>query len=104
MMPRLIKDMNWLKAYLLYTNDILSPESFNLWTGISVIASALQRKTFIPVNQFLCYPNAYVVLMGPPGTMKSTSMRAGRELLSTVPKIFMATDSTTREKLIVNLS
>lgn len=102
-MPRLLRE-NWLRAYLIYTNDILSPESFNLWTGISVIASALQRKVFIPVNQFMCYPNNYAVLMGPPGTMKSTAMRAGRELLSAVPKITLATDSTTREKLILNFS
>lgn len=102
-MARLLAE-NWLRAYLIYTNDILSPESFNLWTGISVIASALQRKVFIPVNQFMCYPNNYIVLIGPPGTMKSTAMRAGRELLDKVPNITLATDSTTREKLIVNFS
>lgn len=103
-MPRLIKG-SWLRAYLVYTNDILSPESFSLWTGISVIASALQRKVFIPVNQFMCYPNNYIILIGPPGTMKSTAMRAGREILEgAVPNLTLATDSTTREKLIINLS
>jgi hypothetical protein len=102
-MPRLIKD-NWLRAYLVYTHDILSPESFNLWCGVSAIASALQRKVFIPVNQFMCYPNNYIVLMGPPGTMKSTAMRTGREILSKVPNLHTATDSTTREKLILNFT
>lgn len=102
-MARILKD-SWLRAYLLYTHEILSPESFNLWVGISVIASALQRKVFIPVNQFMCYPNDYVVLIGPPGTMKSTAMRAGREILSKVPNLHTTTDSTSREKLILNLS
>lgn len=95
---------NWLKGYLTYTSDLLSPESFNLWTGISVIGSVLQRKVFIPVNEFICYPNNYIVLMGPPGTMKSTAIRAGRRFISEIPNIHLNTDSTTREKLIINFT
>lgn len=102
-MARLIKG-NWLRAYLLYTKDTLSPEAFNLWSGISVVASALQRKVFIPANEFLCFPNDYIILIGPPGTMKSTAMRTGREILNKVPHLHLATDSTTREKLILNFS
>lgn len=103
-MARTIKGENWLRAYLLYTKDTLSPEAFNLWSGISVIASVLQRKVFIPANEFLCFPNDYIVLIGPPGTMKSTAMRTGREILNKVPHLHLATDSTTREKLILNFS
>ncbi len=97
---------DWLQAYMVYTAHTLPPNSFHQWVGTSVIASALQRKVYIRVNMdYNCYPNDYIVLIGPPGSMKSTAMRIGRSILSKItPQIKMSSDSVTREKLIVNIS
>lgn len=96
---------SWLDAYLVYTADSESPESFHLWTGISAVAGALRRRVFFRMPHFLSYPNMYIVLVGPPGRVKkSTSMRIGRQILSQVPGLEFTTDSVTRERLIQDLS
>jgi hypothetical protein len=104
MAERLIES-SWLDAYLAYTAESESPEEYHLWTGISVIAGALQRHVFFDMGYFLLYPNMYIVLVGPPGRCKkSTAMRIGRDVLKAVPSAKFTADSTTREKLIINLS
>lgn len=96
---------NWLTAYLAYTAESESPEEYHLWTGISVIAGVLSRHVFFDMGYFLLYPNMFVVLVGPPGRCKkSTAMRIGRDIMKSVPSVKFTADSTTREKLIINLS
>lgn len=96
---------SWIKAYLAFTAESESPEDYHLWTAISVIAGALQRKVFFDMGYFLLYPNMYVVLVGPPGRCKkSTAMRIGRDILKQTPGAKFTADSTTREKLIINLT
>jgi len=96
---------NWLKAYLAFTAESESPEEYHLWVAISIIAGAIRRKAFFNMGYFLLYPNMYVVLVGPAGRCKkSTSMRIGRGMLSSVPGLNFTTDSTTRERLIQDLS
>lgn len=103
-MPRLIPG-SWLKAYLAYTAESESPEEYHLWTAVSVIAGALKRQVFFDMGYFLLYPNMYIVLVGPAGRCKkSTSMRIGRDVLKGTPGTKFTADSTTREKLIINLS
>lgn len=103
-MPRLIPG-SWLKAYLAYTAESESPEEYHLWTAVSVIAGALKRQVFFDMGYFLLYPNMYVVLVGPPGRCKkSTAMRIGRDILKGTPGAKFTADSTTREKLIINLT
>jgi hypothetical protein len=54
---------------------------------------------------FNVYPNMYIVLVSPPGVCKkSTAMRVGRRLLATVPGMKFSVDSTSRERLILDLS
>lgn len=104
MSDRLIQG-SWLDAYLAYTAEQESPEDFHLWVGISCIAGALRRRVFFNMGYFILYPNLYIVLVSPPGRCKkSTSMRIGREPLSNVVGIEISPDSTTRERLIQDLS
>lgn len=46
----------------------------------------------------------YNVLIGPPGSMKSTAMRIGNSLLAKVPNVKFSVDSITRERLIQDIS
>ena len=96
---------NWLEAYLAYTAESESPEEYHLWTAISSIAGVLRRKCFFDMGYFLVYPNLYIVLVGPPGRCKkSTAMRIGRQQLGKVEGMHFTVDSTTRERLIQDLS
>lgn len=96
---------NWLEAYMAYTALSRSPDEFHLWTGIVTIAGAIRRKAWFNFDYFELFPNLYVVLVAPAGRCKkSTAMRIGRKLLAQVPGVNFTTDSTTRERLIVDLA
>jgi hypothetical protein len=57
------------------------------------------------MGYFLLYPNMYITLVSPAGLCKkSTAMRASKEIISPIPGIEMSSDSTTRERLILDLS
>lgn len=99
---RLLDD--WLQGYLVYTSTSPSPEIYHKWAAVSAIASVLKRKVFFKINQYICYPNHYIVLTGPPGMKKSSTIRAVRDVLDKVPDVDVSTDSITREKLILNMS
>ena len=97
-MPRKLND--WLESYLLYTENSEPPKLFHVWTGISTIAAALQRKCTLNWGRLRFFPNMYIVLVGPPGKVrKGTAMSFGRNLLSRLG-IKMAAESTTREALV----
>lgn len=91
---------DWLKTYLAYTASTEPPKSYHVWTGISTIAAALQRKVYMDWGHFKIYPNMYVVLVGPPGGRKGTAMKMGKELLNKYAKIDLAPEYITRAALI----
>ena len=95
---------DWITAYLKYTDNTEPPESYKLWTGISVIASALQRKVRLVWGTALTfYPNMYIILVGPSGVRKSTAMSPGLELIEKTGMVQIAANSTSREALIRRL-
>jgi hypothetical protein len=102
MQNRKLKD--WLDSYLKYTSNTEPRRSFRLWTGVSVVAGALQRKCYMSHGLTPLYPNLYIVLVAPPGkARKSTAMNSGRDLLKEV-KVKLAPTTNTREGLIKVIS
>lgn len=96
---------SWIKAYLAYTDSSESPLEYHVWSALSTIAGALRRKCFFDMGYFRLYPNLYAVLVGPPGRCKkSTAMRISREMLSGIQGINFTSDSTTRERLIRDMT
>lgn len=58
------------------------PEPFNTWSGLSIVAGALERKVWLPWNDTLqFYPNIYVLLVSLPGIGKSTALTNATKLL-----------------------
>ncbi len=91
---------DWLDAYMEYTDKSEPPESFRLWNGISTIAACLQRKVCLVWGADLVfYPNLYVLLVGPSGSRKSTSMRPAQAILRD-KGVKVASDAITSEALI----
>lgn len=96
---------NWLAGYIAYTAEQESPEVFHLWCGVSAIAGALRRRAFFNMGYFTLFPNMYIVLVSPPGKCKkSTAMGIARRRLAKVQGINFTVDSTSRERLIQDLS
>jgi len=95
-MPRKLQD--WLTSWFEYLDNTEPPHQYKLWVGLSVIASALQRKCRIEMGHLVVYPNLYTVLIGPSGTRKGTAMEAGRWFLAK-KGIPIAADAATKEAL-----
>jgi len=85
-----------------YTFNSEPPDSFRLWSGISVIASALERKCRLDYGRLTFYPNMYIVLVGPSGTRKGTAMQPAQELIEELG-VNLAAEAITREALIREL-
>jgi len=93
---------DWIEGFQLYMKNTEPPESFILWTAISVVAAALQRKCLLKWGTITFYPNLYILLVGPSASRKGTAMGPGTQLLEDA-NIPLAADSTTREALIRRL-
>lgn len=90
---------DWLTEYMKFTENSEPPDSFRLWTGISVIAASLKRKCSLQWGSSPLFPNMYIILVGPSGCRKGTAMGPGYNMLRKLG-IKMAAEATTREALI----
>lgn len=100
---------NWLTTFM----DWIKPRSeapltYIEWSGLFTLASVIKRKVNIPKNKMLgsweCYPNIYVVFVGPPATRKTTTMDYADQLLADVPNVTEAADSMTQQVLAKRIS
>lgn len=83
---------NWIDSWYEFTEPLPSPELWRKWSGIFVIAAAMERRLWIKTGLGVLYPNLYAVLVGPPGTgktlltsrvnaiLKDVGVGSGREL------------------------
>ncbi len=95
---------DWIDAFMQLTDNTEPPDIFKLWTAISVIASALQRKCYVQWGSSLIfYPNLYIVLVGPSGVRKGTAMDPGFDLIEDLGKIKVAAQATSLQALIRRL-
>lgn len=72
---------DWLQSYLEYTEYTEPPVSYHVWSALSCISAALERKVYIDWEGEI-YPNLYVILVGPAGrARKGTALKVAREFI-----------------------
>jgi hypothetical protein len=81
-----------------------SPDIFNRWGMITTIGAALQRKVYFKLQGRKLYPNLYSFLVGPPASGKSQTILACKEIVRSVPSIFIPPAKITGEKFLDRLS
>lgn len=96
---------DWISGFMEMTSETEPPFNFRLWTAISVIAAALQRKCYTSLGPkesgaLVFYPNLYILLVGPSGVRKGTAMGPGLKLLSDIGNIKVSSQATTLQQLI----
>lgn len=72
---------SFLDAYESYAVDGFCPQKFHMWTGLSLIAGALQRKVSVMSGKVHFFPNIYTMLVSYPGVGKSTAIERGVAVL-----------------------
>lgn len=92
---------DWLSSFVQYASYGEAPKHMYWWVGVSVIAGALRRRSYIDQYYFRWYPNFYVVLVAPPGVVsKSTTANIGMDLLKRVPGIIFGPNVVTWQALV----
>lgn len=97
---------SFIEGFLEYSKNIESPEKFLLWSAISCIAGALERKTWLMYSggtQYV-YPNEYIMLVGESGVKKSTGASTAIDLLHEVQGVKFMSTQVTAASLVKQLS
>jgi hypothetical protein len=71
---------DWIESFMTYMRGIPAPEIFKLWSGISAISGALERRVWTDIGGNEVYPNLYILLIAPPGIGKSQAVAPVRNL------------------------
>lgn len=95
---------DWITDFMAYTESVNSPQVFQKWAAISIIAGALERKVWVYTRGSNLYPNLYILLIAPPGIGKTAVTRKVREMLKSLPEHHIAPSSVTKASLIDTLS
>ncbi len=97
---------NWLDAYLLYCAAHEAPPIVHLWTGISVIAAALERKVWIDRGYWSTKPNMYTMIVAESSVVhKTTATDIGIGMLAQIePKVNIVAERLTTAGLIYAMS
>ncbi|NJO48323.1 MAG: DUF3987 domain-containing protein [Leptolyngbyaceae cyanobacterium RM2_2_4] len=95
--------IQFFEEYEKYVEATEPPLNFHVWTGIGTISALLGRKCYVPQGFFTVHPNLYIILVGPAGVKKSSSMNIGKAILRSIPNFPLAPSSTTREALLKSL-
>lgn len=63
----------FLNTYMKMVEDTESPRLFHIWSAVAALAATLGRRCYLPFGPMVIFPNQYVLLVGTPGTRKSTA-------------------------------
>lgn len=93
---------DFITAYLdTFTPRGEAPERFHFWCAVSTIGAVLRRRVYIDEGTFRWFPNFYIVLVGPPGTVKkSTTIGVGARMIREVPNVHIGADCSTWQKFV----
>lgn len=95
-----------ISSYLTYTSNSETPAFFSRWCVMSAIGALLGRRYYFDHGHFQVMPNMYCMLIGSPGTRKSTAIKTVKKFITsdTVGYHSIAADKTSKEKFLVDLS
>jgi hypothetical protein len=89
-----------LHNFMEYTEGLPSPDIFRLWSGITMISGALERRVWVETARSLLYPNLYVLLVAPPAVGKSISVSEVSKFWYDSKKFHIAPSNATKASLI----
>lgn len=88
-----------IDAFMDYTEGIPSPRQFRLWSAIACVAASLERRVWTVSAGDKVYPGLYILLVGPPGSGKSQSIRQTSALWYSTKELKVAPNSVTKASL-----
>lgn len=96
-------EVDFFQEFLHYTRGTEVPTFFYRWAAISALGAWLGRDTAVQFGPDLIYPNLYVLMVGEPGTKKSTAIKRAKKLLRLAGYRKFAAEKTSKEKFLLDL-
>ena len=96
--------VDFFSQYLEYVKETECPVFFHRWCAIASIGAFLERRYHFQHGHFDIYPNCYVMLIGNPGTRKSTAIKIIQSLIMQAGYTDIAADKTSKEKFLLDLA
>lgn len=95
---------DFISLYLQYTAKTECPVFFHRWCAVTSLAAYLGRQTYFKHGHFTLYPNLYTMLIGVPGTRKSSAIKISAKLLKLAGYTTFAAKKTRQEKFLLDLA
>ncbi len=89
--------------YFEYVKDTESPLIFHRWSLIACVGAFLGRSFYLPHGTNRIFPNSYIMLIGNPGTRKSSAIKLCKKILSGAGYDKFSAEKTTKEKFLLDL-
>lgn len=103
MNPNQYKDYDLFKLYFEYTRDTEAPTIYHRWSLIGGLGAFLGRRFWLQFGEGKVYPNSYIMLIGNPGTRKSSAIKTAKRTLVAAGYETFAAERTTKEKFLLDL-
>lgn len=95
--------VDFIAAYLGYTEETEPPTVFHRWSAISAIATQLGRNAYIPFGHGIIIPNLYLMYLGEVGTRKSTAIKIMKGILKQTGFNSFAGNKISKEKFLMDM-
>lgn len=95
---------SFIRQYLSYVGDTEAPIFYHRWSAISMVGAYLGRQFSIELGHFNIYTNMYVMLIGEPGTRKSTAIKIAKKIVTAAGYDKISGDKTSKEKFMMDLA
>ncbi len=89
--------------YFAYVQDTEPPLVFHRWSILSALGALLGRQYYLPFGDFNVMPNMYTMLIGDPGTRKSTAIKLSQKVLASTGYDTFSAERTSKEKFLIDL-
>lgn len=94
---------NLFDVYFKYVDRTEAPLVFHRWSLLSCLGAYLGRQYWFPFGEFRIFPNMYVMLMGDPGTRKSSAIKMAKRILASTGYETFSAERTSKEKFLLDL-
>lgn len=91
------------EEFFSYVRNTESPKTYYRWALVAAIGAALGRNFYFRHGHWSIFPNIYCMLIGSPGTRKSTAIKLTKRILRESGYSTVAADRVTKEKFLVDL-
>ncbi len=98
------KGTDFFAKYLAYAGGTEVPNFFNRWAAITGLSAYMGQEAFIQIGSKRIFPNLYTMLVGDPGSRKSTAIKQFVKLLNRAGYDHFSAEKTSKEKFLSDLA